>query len=220
MTTETLPEVRSDRTPAQRAAGVPESAVVAARCGAIILSRHGEPALSRKILLTAQGYRDWWARYEEGGLLEGQVPPECLVKTAAEVGTIYSSTRQRARETAAAVSGGREVTADVLFIEAPLPPPSLPNWFKLSPRWWGVVARFWWWFFNHHEGQETKAQAQDRAARAADVLEAKACQGESVLVLAHGFFNGMVGVELAKRGWRCVRDRGFKYWSARHFEKV
>lgn len=187
--------------------------------GTIVLARHGEPALSRKILLTAQGYRDWWGRYEEGGLLEGQVPPDCLVKTASGAGTIFSSTRQRARETAAAVAGANPVNADVLFIEAPLPPPNAPDWFKLSPRWWGVVARFWWWFFDHNEGQETKAEAQVRAARAADLLEARAAEGKDVLVLAHGFFNGMVGVELAKRGWRCVRDRGFKYWSARHFRK-
>jgi broad specificity phosphatase PhoE len=196
------------------------SRAVAAKSGAIILARHGEPALSRKILLTSQGYRDWWARYEEGGLLEGQVPPDCLIDTASNAGAIFSSTRQRSRETAAAVAGGAQVHADVLFIEAPLPPPDFPAWFKLSPRWWGVVARAWWWFFDHHEGQETKAQAQVRAAKAADMLERRAAEGKDVLVLAHGFFNGMVGVELAKRGWRCVRDRGFKYWSARHFEKV
>lgn len=184
-----------------------------------MLARHGEPALSRKILLTSDGYRSWWAKYEEGGLLKGQVPPECLIETASNAGTIYSSTRQRSKETAAAVAGAAEVKADVLFIEAPLPPPNFPTWFKLSPRWWGVVARFWWWFFDHHEGQETKAEAQVRAAKAADALEQAACEGKDVLVLAHGFFNGMVGVELAKRGWRCVRDRGFKYWSARHFQK-
>lgn len=209
MSIDTLDEVRSED--AVRAA--------AARPGSIILARHGEPALSRKILLTSEGYRDWWGRYEEGGLLEGQVPPECLVKTAERAGVVFSSTRQRSRETAAAVSNGREVVADAIFIEAPLPPPRFPDFIKLSPRWWGVVSRFWWWFFDHHEGQETKAEAQARAARAADVLERHAGAGEDVLVLAHGFFNGMIGVELTRRGWRCARDRGFRYWSARHFVK-
>ncbi len=216
MTTDTLPEVRSDRTPAQGAG----AAVAVTRMGAIVLTRHGEPALSRKIMLTSAGYRDWWARYEEGGLLGGQVPPACLVDTARAAGIVFSSTRQRAVETAAAVAGEGNATADVLFIEAPLPPPRFPDWFKLSPRWWGVVARFWWWFFDHNEGQETKAQAEVRAAKAADALERHAASGKDVLVLAHGFFNGMIGVELARRGWRCTRDKGFKYWSARKFEKV
>ena len=216
MTPDALPEVRSGRKPAQGAG----AAVAVARTGAIVLTRHGEPALSRKIMLTSAGYRDWWARYEEGGLLGGQIPPACLVETAKGAGAVFSSTRQRARETDAAVAGEGIAMADELFIEAPLPPPHFPTWFKLSPRWWGVVARFWWWFFDHNEGQETKAQAEVRAAKAADALERHAAGGKDVLVLAHGFFNGMIGVELARRGWRCTRDKGFKYWSARRFEKV
>ena len=47
--------------------------------GAIILARHGEPALSHKCLLTSDQYRDWWARYEVGGLLAGQTPPPELL---------------------------------------------------------------------------------------------------------------------------------------------
>ena len=82
------------------------------------------------------------------------------------------------------------------------------------------MARFWWGFFDHNEGQETKAQAKVRAGKAADALERHAASGKDVLVLAHGFFNGMIGVELARRGWRCTRDKGFKYWSARRFEKI
>ncbi len=41
-----------------------------------------------------------------------------------------------------------------------------------------------------------------------------------VTLVAHGFFNTMIGLELRRLGWRCVQDRGFKYWSTRHFERV
>lgn len=189
------------------------------RPGAIILTRHGEPALSRRCRLTSAEYRAWWAEYEEGGLLGGQNPPACLLE-AAETARIFHSTRRRAAETARAVAGEREVVADAIFIEAPLPPPRFPDWIRFSPRMWGVIARFWWWMFDHHdEGEETRDQAKERARRAAQVLVEHAERGEDVLVLAHGFFNGMVGVELGKLGWRCVRDQGFRYWSARRFEK-
>ena len=40
-----------------------------------------------------------------------------------------------------------------------------------------------------------------------------------MLVFAHGFFNGMIGMELTRRGWRCSKDQGFQYWCARRFEK-
>ena len=203
------------------ATATPSGAVaVTPRPGAIILARHGEPALSRKCLISASQYRDWWARYEVGGLLAGQTPPPALIAAAQGAGAIYASTRLRARETAAAVVGGREVMVDALFIEAPLPPPKLPEWFRLPPKYWGVVARFWWHVFNHHDGQETRLQAEARAEQAAQALIARAATGEDVLVFAHGYFNHMVGARLKADGWRLVHNQGFKYWSQRRYEKL
>lgn len=194
-------------------------ALVAVPPGAIILTRHGEPALSRKCLISARQYGDWWAKYEIGGLLAGQTPPPELVAAAQGAGAIYASTRQRAQETAAAVAAGREVMADVMFIEAPLPPPPIPEWIKLSPKWWGVVSRFWWHAFDHHGGQETRAQAEARADQAAQKLIARAESGQDVLVFAHGYFNHMVGRALKADGWKLVQNQGFKYWSQRRYEK-
>ncbi|MFN7109780.1 MAG: histidine phosphatase family protein [Brevundimonas sp.] len=194
-------------------------ALVALRPGAIILTRHGEPALSRKCLITARQYGDWWAKYEIGGLLAGQTPPPELVAAAQGAGAIYASTRQRAQETAAAAAAGREVMADVMFIEAPLPPPPIPEWIKLSPKWWGVVSRFWWHAFDHHDGQETRAQAEARADQAARKLIERAESGQDVLVFAHGYFNHMVGRALKADGWKLVHNQGFKYWSQRRYEK-
>jgi broad specificity phosphatase PhoE len=203
--------------PAGPAATVPRA--VAARSGAIILARHGEPALSRKCLITGAEYGDWWAKYEVGGLLAGQTPPPELLAAAQGAGVIYASTRPRAQETAAAAAVGREVVVDALFIEAPLPPPKFPDWIKLSPRWWGVVSRFWWHVFNHHDGQETRLQAEARAEQAARTLIARAAEGRDVLVFAHGYFNHMVGRRLKADGWALVHNQGFKYWSQRRFEK-
>ena len=195
------------------------SAAAPVRLGAITLARHGEPALSRQCLLTSNQYRDWWAKYEVGGLKEGQTPPADLLATAQGAGVIYASTRRRAQETASAISAGREVVSDVLFIEAPLPPPHFPSWFKLPPKYWGAVARFWWHAFDHHEGQETRIQAEARAEAAARTLIARAETGEDVLVLAHGYFNHMVGKRLKADGWSLVHNQGFRYWSQRRYEK-
>jgi broad specificity phosphatase PhoE len=196
------------------------SGAVAARAGAIILTRHGEPALSRKCMLTARQYGEWWSRYEIGGLLAGQTPPPALLETARGAGVIYSSTRLRARETAAAVAGERDVIVDAMFIEAPLPPPPLPDWLKLSPKWWGGVSRFWWHAFNHHGGQETRAEADLRAEAVAQLLIQRASEGRDVLVFAHGYFNHMVGRRLKADGWALVTNQGFKYWSQRRYEKA
>jgi broad specificity phosphatase PhoE len=188
------------------------------RPGAVILARHGEPALSRRRRLSADEYRTWWADYEVGGLAVGQRPPDSLRHVAEQAGFIIASTRPRSVETARALSCGRAFAEDPLFVEAPLPPPHWPRWLKLSPRFWGFISRFWWWFFNHHDDQESRAQAQARADEAARLLIDLAATGQDVLVVAHGFFNGMVGFALGRAGWRCTRDGGFRYWAARRYE--
>jgi len=207
----------------ESAASTPNEAPRAAQAepavGAIILARHGEPALSRKCMITSDQYRDWWGRYEVGGLRAGQTPPQTLLAAAEGAGAIYASSRLRAQETARAVARDREVLVDALFIEAPLPPPHFPSWIKLSPRYWGVISRFWWHVFNHHEGQETRAEAEVRADQAARILIARAGEGQDVLVLAHGYFNHMVGQKLKAHGWRLAHNQGFKYWSQRRYEK-
>jgi broad specificity phosphatase PhoE len=186
--------------------------------GAIILVRHGEPALSRKVRLNAKAYRDWWARYEEGGLKIGQTPPARLRDLAAGADVLLASTRRRAIESAQAVVADRPFARHEIYIEAPLPPPPLPDWLKLPPRWWGFISRISWWLFGHSEGQETFAEAEDRARLAARALMEYVARGETVMVIAHGFFNLMIGRALRAEGWRLTDNEGFRYWSARRFQ--
>ncbi|HZZ66958.1 MAG TPA: histidine phosphatase family protein [Phenylobacterium sp.] len=187
--------------------------------GAITLARHGEPALSRKVRLSSQEYREFWARYEIMGLLPGQTPPAALKDFVAGCDVLIASTRLRAIESAETVGGGRVFDRDAVLVEAPLPPPNWPAWVRLSPRLWGFFARFWWWFFNHHEGGETRRQAEQRADQAAAKLQALALEGRNVVVLAHGFFNLLIGRALRRRGWRMTLREGYKYWSTRRFER-
>ena len=110
--------------------------------GAITLVRHGEPALSRRVKLDWKGYRDWWAKYEEAGLLEGQIPPHCLNGFAHDARYIYSSTLRRSIETAQAICGDKPFEQLAMLVEAPLPPPHLPSFIKFSPNssGWGWVS--------------------------------------------------------------------------------
>lgn len=193
-----------------------EAAASSATGGVIVLARHGEPALSRRIRLSADGYRRWWAAYEEGGILEGQIPPACLLEMARDADYIFASTRKRAVETADAVVQGKHFVRDPMFIEAPLPPPHLPAFIKMTPRTWGFFARMAW-LFGHTEGQETRPQAQVRVGQAAERLTDAAKDGATVLLLAHGYFNFMLGRELRRRGWRLSQGRGYKYWATKQF---
>lgn len=191
----------------------------ASRSGAIVLARHGEPAISRKVSLTASEYRRFWADYETRGLLPGQTPPATLTASAAGAGALISSIRPRAIESAQAVDASRAFAREAILVEAPLPPPPFPGWVRFSPKIWGFLSRFWWWFFNHHRGQESRAEAEIRADQAAQMLIDQAAAGQDVVVLAHGFFNFMIGRALKQRGWRMSASEGFRYWSIRRFER-
>ena len=203
------------------AESVPQSSVLQSRvrAGSITLARHGEPAISRKVRLSSREYREFWARYETMGLLAGQTPPAQLVGFVERCDVLISSTRRRAIESAAAVGPGRDFVREEVLVEAPLPPPRWPSWIRLSPKVWGFLARFHWWFFNHHQGEESRRASENRADQAAAKLEAMADSGQHVVVLAHGFFNILIGRALIKRGWRRTLREGYKYWSTRRFER-
>lgn len=189
------------------------------RSGTITVARHGEPALSRKVRLNAPAYGEFWAQYEEGGLLDDQSPPQHLIDCAKTADAIYVSSRRRAVESARLVVGDKTFAEDPRLIEAPLPPPPWPKFVRMSPRLWGFFSRCWWWWFNHHAGQETRQQATLRARQAAKEISDAADRGQNVLVFAHGFFNAMLGMELMRLGWRRTWGRGYKYWSTRRFER-
>jgi broad specificity phosphatase PhoE len=191
---------------------------VAARPGAVILVRHGKPDVSRLTLLSPEGYRRWWGAYEEIGLKPGQAAPESVRAAARAAGAILASTRPRSVQTARAASEGRDFTSDPRLIEAPLPPPPWPAWVRLPPMAWGFFSRLCWWFFDHHAGEESRAEAEARAEAMTSDLIGRAAAGADVLVLAHGFFNAMIGRALVRRGWRCADDGGYAYWALRRFE--
>ncbi len=146
--------------------------------------------------------------------------PSCW-PTAQGAGVIFASTRQRAQETAPPSPPGARSSSDALFIEAPLPPPHFPSWFKLPPKYWGgvcplLVARLQ----PSRRARRPATRPRPAPTQAARTLIARAETGEDVLVLAHGYFNHMVGRRLKAEGWKLVHNQGFKYWSQRRYERA
>ena len=182
--------------------------------GWIVIVRHGEPDMDRKLRLTWREYIEWWKGYDAAGLKPGQTPPPALVALAAGADVVYASTLARAGETAAAIVGVRDILRDPVFVEAPLPPP--PIFGRRKPRRWGVYARISWWL-GMARGGETRRDAEQRAEAAAATLAARALRGQNVVVCAHGWFNRMMRPVLLSWGWKCVHDAGDNYWSYRKY---
>jgi len=178
----------------------------------IILVRHGKPALSRKIRLSSREYRDWWSRYDEGGIVPNQKVPKKVRKWAEKADVFYSSPLRRAIESLR-LAAGREpdvILADL--VEAPLPSPPIP--LKLRPKSWGTWSRVVW-FIGWSDGMESHGTARARANAAAKTLGEAAAGGKIVYVSGHGWFNRMVKGSLMKQGWKCASQNGDLHWNHR-----
>ena len=186
--------------------------------GRIITARHGRPDLARDVRITAREYGDWWARYDESGLHPDERPPAGLVAIADGAQTILSSTLPRAIETARHVTrSARDVPADPMFVEAPLPPPPVPL-LKLRPGAWGVVSRAFWIAGYAPAGVEHRRDTWARVDRIIVRLQDFAQNGD-VLLCAHGYLNWMISRRMPGNGWRLAeRDGGNHYWSWRTYE--
>ncbi len=183
--------------------------------GRITVARHGQPDANREARMGWRGYIDWWDNiYQPASLVAGQSAPERLLQAAAEADTVFASTLPRAIETAQSAAPGRELVIDPVFVEAELPPPSLPGTYMAKT--WGVFARCSWWF-GFSRDRESRFEAEARAAMAAARL-VEAAQSGNVVLCAHGWFNRMMRPHIKKAGWYPVHDGGDGYWSCRQYE--
>ncbi|HEY0265326.1 MAG TPA: hypothetical protein VGC16_01160, partial [Rhizomicrobium sp.] len=84
---------------------------------------------------------------------------------------------------------------------------------------WAVVSRFLW-HAGYHPGIENPRQARARAGRAADMLIARAGRGGTAALVAHGYFNWMIGRELKRRGFARTGSHRARYWNTVIYEKA
>lgn len=183
----------------------------------IILARHGEPDLSRKMRLNWRGYKYWWRLYDEAGLKPKSKAPKIIKDLADQSDIIMSSTLPRAIETASRAAGRAPDSTHDVLVEAPLPPPNL-GYIRLKPRTWGALARISWLIGFSGEG-ESNSEAKERAKEAALLLSEQASGGKMLFVAGHGWFNRMIRPELKKLGFKCVEDHGDLHWSYRRYER-
>ena len=85
---------------------------------------------------------------------------------------------------------------------------------------WAVMARIMW-HAGYHPEIENYRRAKARAVAAADILleRAGANDGDAVLV-AHGYFNAMIGRVLRKRGFSRTGSHRVRFWNAVIYERA
>ena len=184
----------------------------------ILLIRHGRPAIAANPRTSHSGFRSYIDEYEAAGLDPDSAPPDELQDLVKELSAIYTSTKPRSTDSAKALAPNAELIADPLFTEAPLASPRIPLLRMKVPK-WAVVARILW-HAGYHPEIENYRRAKTRASHAADILLARADANDGVAVLvAHGYFNAMIGRVLKKRGLARTGSHRARFWNAVIYER-
>src|SRR5215831_15987029 len=178
----------------------------------IILIRHGRPAIETDPRTSHRGFRHYIDAYEAAGLDPESAPPEELQDLVKELDSVFTSGRPRAHDSARALAPQAELIADPLFAEAPLASPRIPLLRMKVPK-WAVMARILW-HAGYHPEIENYRRAKHRAAQAADILMARAREEGVAVLVAHGYFNAMIGRELRRRGFEQSGSHRVRFWNA------
>jgi broad specificity phosphatase PhoE len=183
----------------------------------IILVRHGQPALPLRPRTGHHGFRDYIDAYEAAGLDPGSLPPQELADLVKELDHVFASDRPRAHQSALALAPHAELTADPLFAEAQLASPRIPLLKMRVPK-WAIVARVLW-HAGYHPEIENYRKAKHRAGQAADILvnkvrESAPEKSRAAVLVAHGYFNAMIGRILRQRGFTRTGAHRARYWNA------
>jgi len=183
----------------------------------IILIRHGRPAIDTAPRTSHGEFRTYIDDYEAAGLDPTSAPPEELQDLVKELSAVFTSGKPRAHESAKALAPNAELIADPLFVEAPLASPRIPLLRMKVPK-WAVVARILW-HAGYHPEIENYRRAKSRAATAAAILMHRAREDGQAVLVAHGYFNLMIGRELRHRGFTKTGSHRAQYWNAVTYEK-
>jgi broad specificity phosphatase PhoE len=193
--------------------GLPAPHPVAMR---ILLIRHGQPDIALSPRTSHRGFADYIDAYEEAGLSPSNLPPEEVRDLVRELDHVFTSGRRRSHESAALLAPQAELVADPLFAEAPLASPPIPLLSMRVPK-WAVVSRILWHAGFHPEIENPRAAAK-RAVQAAEILIARAKLKGVTALVAHGYFNWMIGRVLMKRGFRRTGSHQARYWNTVLYE--
>jgi broad specificity phosphatase PhoE len=183
----------------------------------IILIRHGKPAIPTAPRTSHHEFRTYIDDYEEAGLDPTSAPPEELQDLVGELDTVFTSGRKRAEQSARALAPNAELIVDPLFVESPLASPRIPL-LKMRVAKWAVVSRLMWYagFSPKIEGYR---KSKRRAARAAEILIGHARKDGQTALVAHGYFNYLIGIELRRRGFKQTGSHRARYWNDVTYER-
>ena len=156
--------------------------------------------------------------YQASGLDGSHPPPAELIDLVRPARHIFASELQRSIESAHMLRPGGEIVSTPLFTESPLASPPLPGLRMKAPA-WAVISRVAW-HGGFKPGIESYAQSKQRAREAAELLVTEAEASGLAVLVAHGYFNAILGRTLHLNGWRKVAGaHRARFWNTVIYER-
>ena len=183
----------------------------------IILIRHGKPKLNKKGWFSSRDAQEYSRKYDLVTVEKINKSPICF--DAKKLDTLYSSNLVRAKNTANQIKKEAIcLKSDPMFREFERDIFSLPI-LKMPLNFWLVTSRLFWYSGIHSNVTESRNKAIKRVKKSAYYLELRAEENETVILVAHGMFNGKLSKVLKKNGWEKVFDNGKGYLSVKIMAK-
>lgn len=179
----------------------------------IILVRHGRSAhVSQERWLDAAGVHRWRAGYDAAGIDTASEPPPSLVEESSRADLVVASDLARALASAEKLARGRPVRVSPLLRESHL---DIPTW--LPARWpltaWAIAIHLQW-LGRIARGIGVHPSEVQRVSAAVDWLDEILREHRRIVVVTHGVFRRLLGIELVARGWTAERRvSGYGHWS-------
>ena len=161
--------------------------------------------------------RDWFAAYDAAALHAADQPPPRVRILAASAGMVVGSDLPRAFASAKALRA--DATSSPLLREAALPIPTLFG-ARLPMMLWAMATALGG-FLAMRRGEWPLAEDRLRSREAADWLESRSAEVNSIVAVTHGAFRRLLSDELRARSWKeSARSGGHRHWSVRTFQRI
>ena len=177
----------------------------------IVLARHGKPDWDETTLIPGHDLGRWIRGRDAAPIVASVRPPEELVRIGRACRMVVASPLRRSLESAELIVPGAEPFVDEMFKEVVLPT-DIHIGIKLRPQMWSFLARVAW-YCGWSPGGESYAEAKERAWEATYALMDMASTERSVLLVAHGIMNGLIGKRLRHAGWSGPWLRPRRLWA-------
>lgn len=162
--------------------------------------------------MTITEFQTWMEAYGSIDIMKGDMISRETIEVVRAAKLVVSSDSKQAVQSAVTLTESLSFIQSPLFREAVVPSYfPVPSWLKCRYNTWVLLGRVLW-VMGYSKGVESYGEAKLRAKQAADTLVGYVTVFQRIVLVGHGYFNMLIGLELRARGWNGLPTFKVKPW--------